>query len=82
MIQKVHHVAIAVRDLKTCLPLYTDLFGLETRVQELEQYSVKLAFIPVGDVLVEFLQPTSDGDPFGISRFLDGGRRGLPPYCL
>jgi methylmalonyl-CoA/ethylmalonyl-CoA epimerase len=37
---------------------------------EMASYSVKLALIQVGDVLVEFIQPTSHDDPLGFAEFL------------
>lgn len=70
MIKKVHHIAMAVEDLDRSLAIYTDVFGLQGKVVQMDAYSVKLALIPVGDVLVEFIQPTSDDDPLGFTKFL------------
>lgn len=77
MIQKVHHVAIAVKDLHKTLPIYTEVLGLKERVQELEEYSLKLAFVEVGEVLLEFIQPTSENDQLGFHRFIQESGEGL-----
>jgi methylmalonyl-CoA/ethylmalonyl-CoA epimerase len=77
MIKKVHHVAIAVKDLKKALSVYTDLFGLTSRVQDLGEYDLRIGFVEVGEVLIEFLQPTSEGDPLGFSAFLKEHGEGL-----
>jgi methylmalonyl-CoA epimerase len=70
MIKKVHHIAVAVKDLDRSLAIYTNVLGLQGKVLEMGSYSVKLAFLQVGDVLVEFIQPTSDDDPLGFAEFL------------
>jgi len=68
MIKKVHHIAVAVEDLDKSLAIYTDVLGLQGKVMEMASYSVKLALIQVGDVLVEFIQPTSDNDSLGFAK--------------
>ena len=70
MIQTVHHVAFAVSDLAAGLSVYTDVLGLEAKIQEMEQYGVKLALINVGGVLVELIQPTRDDDVMGFTKFI------------
>ena len=57
-IKKVDHVGIAVTDLASALTLYTDIMGLKVaKIEEFEDLGVKVAFIPVGDILVELVQP-------------------------
>ena len=70
MIEKVHHIAMAVKDLDRTLAVYADVLGLQGKVMEMDAYAVKLALLQVGDVLVEFIQPTSENDPLGFAEFL------------
>ena len=63
-IEKIDHIAIAVKDLSTALKLYTDVLKLEVqKIEEFEDLKLRVAFIPVGEVLLELIQPTSDDAP-------------------
>jgi methylmalonyl-CoA epimerase len=63
-IKKIDHIGIAVKDLERASKLYTDLFHLEVkRIEEVEDLKVKIAFIPIGEVMVELVQPTSNDAP-------------------
>jgi len=63
-VEKIDHIGIAVRYLDSALKLYTDTFKLDLiKIEEFEDLKVKVAFIPVGDVLVELIQPSSPDAP-------------------
>jgi methylmalonyl-CoA/ethylmalonyl-CoA epimerase len=63
-IKKIDHIGIAVKDLEEALKLYTDIFSLEIkRIEEFKDLKVKIAFLPVGEVMVELVQPTSTDTP-------------------
>jgi methylmalonyl-CoA epimerase len=63
-IEQVDHIGIAVRDILQALSLYTDVLGLEvSEIEDIPDLQVRVAFIPVGDVLIELVQPTSDDAP-------------------
>lgn len=63
-IEKIDHIGIAVKDLGRALKLYTDIFNLEIKkIEEFKDLKVKIAFIPVGEVMVELVQPTSIDAP-------------------
>ena len=63
-IKKIDHIGIAVRDLGEALKLYTDIFNLEIKkIEEFKDLKVKIAFIPVGEVMLELVQPTSTDAP-------------------
>lgn len=63
-IEKIDHIGIAVKDLEKALKLYTDLFNLPIKkVEEFKDLSVKIAFLTVGEVMVELVQPTSPEAP-------------------
>jgi len=63
-IKKIDHIGIAVKDLEEALKLYTDIFSLEIKkIEEFKDLKVKIAFLPVGEVMVELVQPTSTDTP-------------------
>jgi methylmalonyl-CoA epimerase len=77
-----HHVAIVVRDLDAELAFYRDTLGLPTGAPtDVPDQQVRIAFLPVGDTLVELVQPT-DGET-GVARFLrERGRSTLHHVCF
>lgn len=62
MIEKIDHIGIAVNNLDDALEIYERLFGLKPiKVEAHEDIHVKIAFIRVGEVLIELLEPTEQG---------------------
>lgn len=62
MIRKIDHIGIAVKNLDETLEMYKKVYGLEPRkIETLQEAKVKIAFIPVGEVLIEFLEPIEPG---------------------
>ena len=62
MLKKIDHIGIAVHDMDEGLRVFRDVFGLKPiKVETLEDISVKIAFLPLGEVLIELLQPTAPG---------------------
>ncbi len=76
MLQKIDHIGIAVRDLEQALPVFADKLGIEIEgVEEVAEQKVKVAFLPLGESKIEFLQPT---DPLGaVARFIDSRGEGI-----
>ncbi|MBI4773772.1 MAG: VOC family protein [Deltaproteobacteria bacterium] len=65
MIRKVHHIAIAVRDLAKAEKTYRETLGLEfERVIRMPEYHVEVGFIRVGDLWLEFISPTGEETRF------------------
>jgi methylmalonyl-CoA epimerase len=63
-IEKIDHIGIAVKDLESALKLYTNVFNLKIKkIEEFKNYGVKIAFITIGEVMVELVQPTSSDAP-------------------
>lgn len=63
-VEEIDHIGIAVRDLSTALKLYTDVLNLEVKkIEEFEDLKVKIAFIPVGEVMIELVHPTTSDAP-------------------
>lgn len=62
MLKKIDHIGIAVHDMDEGLRVFQDVFGLKPiKIETLEDISVKIAFLPLGEVLIELLQPTAPG---------------------
>jgi len=76
MIKKLDHIAIAVRDIETAAKFYTEHLGLSiAKIEEVPTEKVRVAFIQIGDVWIELLEPTAEDSP--ISKFLDKRGEGL-----
>ena len=75
-ISRIEHLGIAVQSIAEVLPYYTDVLGLEFYKEEVvEDQKVKTAFLKVGEVKIELLEPTCPEST--IQKFLDNGGRGI-----
>ncbi len=73
---KVDHIGIAVKNLDETMKFYTDVLGLELHGTEVvEEQSVKVAFLPVGDTEIELLESTSPDGP--IAKFIEKNGEGM-----
>jgi methylmalonyl-CoA epimerase len=80
-IEKIHHVAVVVRDIESALGLYRDKLGLSVEaVMEMDYDKVIIGFLPVGEVKIELVQPTDDTT--GVARFLAGKGEGFHHICF
>ena len=71
-ISRIEHLGIAVQNIAEVLPYYTDVLGLEFYKEEIvEDQKVKTAFLKVGEVKIELLEPTCPEST--IQKFLDNG---------
>lgn len=62
MIKKIDHIGIAVKDLEDSLRMYKEVYGLNPiKIETLADINVRIAFIPLGEVLIELLEPTAPG---------------------
>jgi methylmalonyl-CoA epimerase len=60
--KQVDHIGIAVRDLDDALNRWETLFGARAvHIETVKEHAVRVAFVPMGGVLVEFLEPTEAG---------------------
>lgn len=67
MVRKVHHVAILVRDLEAARQTFECILGLKTvRTVELAKEQAMLAFLPIGDVLIELIAGASPEAPLSV----------------
>ena len=57
---RISHVGIVVKDMQKALDFYADVFGCrDYRIKRVERpgYKANVAFIPVGDMQIELIQP-------------------------
>lgn len=67
VITKIDHIGILVQDMDEAMEKYAQAFKLETQHVEInDEFKVKICFIPVGEVLVEFIEPTEEGSKFDL----------------
>ena len=79
MIEKIDHIGMVVRDLDEAIKVYSEGFGLKAeKVEVVEEFQVKIAFIPVGEVLVELVEPIGPGF---VEDFLKVHGEGLHHIC-
>lgn len=78
---RVHHIAVAVRDLDDALDFFRDALGLEVaQRQEVPAEGVEIAFLPMGASELELLEPLDPENSVG--RFLDRRGEGIHHLCL
>lgn len=76
MITKIDHIGIAVRSIEERLPLYRDVLGLRFLGEEtVAEQGVRVAFLEIGESLIELLEPLDDTGP--IARFLERHGEGI-----
>ena len=78
---RVHHVAVVVGSLDAALGFYRDTLGLAPGpVVPIPSDRVRIAFLPVGEVKIELVEPTDDST--GVARFLASRGEGFHHICL
>ena len=64
MPSKINHIGIAVNSIDEAAKFYTEVLGLELGgVEEVADQKVKVAFLPIGEVRIELIEPTSPDSP-------------------
>ena len=82
-VSRVDHICIAVTNLDETIKFYEEVLGIKCEGTEVvEDQKVKVAFFPVGDTELEFLESTSEDGP--IAKFIEknGGRGGIQHVAL
>lgn len=75
-IQRIDHLGIAVRSIDDTLPYYEKTLGLKCEhFEEVPSQKVKTAFLSVGEVHLELLEPTAEDSP--IAKFLETRGEGI-----
>ena len=76
MIKKVHHVAVAVKDLRESAALFEVLLGVKPRLEEAPSQMVNEAIFNVGEgVQIDLVAPT--GPDSTVAKFLENRGEGL-----
>jgi methylmalonyl-CoA/ethylmalonyl-CoA epimerase len=61
MLKQVDHIGIAVKNLDDAVKSYKEMFGIEPEFIEVsDEFKVRVAFISIGGVLIEFIEATED----------------------
>ena len=82
VIKKIDHIGIAVKNLEDALDMYKRVYGLEAiKIETHEDIKVKIAFIPIGEVLIELLEATEPGAG-RIGQFLEEKGEGFHHIAL
>ncbi len=75
-ISRIDHLGIAVQSIEEVLPYFENTLGLKCyAIEEVADQKVKTAFMKVGEVKIELLEPTSPESP--IAKFLEKGGKGV-----
>ena len=73
---KIEHIGIAVKDLKSSNELFSKLFGTaHYKTEEVESEGVNTSFFKVGENKIELLEATKKGSP--IAKFIDRKGEGI-----
>ena len=56
MIKGIHHVGVAVKDLRKTVRFFEDVLGLKT-AKKLEKQKMRFAFIQAGNCEIELIEP-------------------------
>lgn len=79
MIKKIDHIGIVVKNLDKAIDVYSKALGLKVKmIERSEDFNVRIAFLPVGEVLVELLEPVGPGM---LQDFLKKRGEGLHHIC-
>ena len=82
-ISKIEHLGIAVQSIDEVLPYFENVLGLKCyKTEVVEDQKVKTAFLKVGEVKLELLEPTCPEST--IQKWLDKGNKGIHhmAFCI
>ena len=80
MIKKIHHIAIAVKDVEKAAKFYEKILGLKLGgVEEVAGMDVKVGFIQVGETRIELVQPLDPAS--GVAKFIEKKGEGIHHIC-
>ena len=81
MIDKIHHVGIAVRSLDEALKFYRDTLGLHVHAEDtVEDQGVRAALLTIGEGEIELLEPLSP--EANMAKFIERRGEGLHHICF
>lgn len=75
-ISRIDHLGIAVQSIEEVLPFFENTLGLKCyAIEEVADQKVKTAFLKVGEVKLELLEPTSPES--AVAKFIEKGGKGV-----
>jgi methylmalonyl-CoA/ethylmalonyl-CoA epimerase len=81
MIDKIHHIGIAVRNLDESLKFYRDTLGLHVHAEDtVPDQGVRAALLTIGNSEIELLEPLSP--EANMAKFLERRGEGLHHICF
>jgi methylmalonyl-CoA epimerase len=81
MIDRIHHVGIAVRDLDKALEFYRDVLGLHVHALDtVEDQGVRAALLTIGESEIELLEPLHA--EANMAKFIERKGEGLHHICF
>jgi methylmalonyl-CoA epimerase len=80
MIKKVHHIGIAVNNIKESVALYEKFLGTKASIQDVPSQKVTEACFKVGDVEINLLEPMEPDS--AVAKFLEKRGEGLHHIAL
>jgi methylmalonyl-CoA/ethylmalonyl-CoA epimerase len=76
MLKRLDHIGIAVESIETALKFFRDALGLELeKIEEVPGQKVRVAFLPIGEIHIELIEPTSPDSP--VKKFLSEKGEGI-----
>ena len=79
-IEQINHLGIAVKDLEAAAGIYQAMGLTVDKVIDVPEQKVRVAFIPVGEVTIELVQPTSEDSP--VAAYLEKRGEGMHHLAL
>ncbi|MBI0575870.1 methylmalonyl-CoA epimerase [Neobacillus cucumis] len=75
-LKQIEHIGIAVKNLESSIPFYTDLLGLKlVGIETVESEQVRVAFIEIGETRLELLEATNPES--SIAKFIEKKGEGI-----
>jgi methylmalonyl-CoA/ethylmalonyl-CoA epimerase len=76
LIKQIDHIAIAVNDIHEASKFFVDVLGLEVSApQDVPEQKTRVAFVQIGEVRIEFVQPMNDDSP--VAKFIAKRGQGI-----
>lgn len=80
LVNKINHIAVAVNDIDDASKFFVDVLGLEVSAPEdVPAQKTRVAFVKLGEVKIEFVQPMSDDSP--VAKYIAKRGQGIHHIC-
>lgn len=80
LIKKIDHIAVAVKSIDEAARFYTEVLGLALSApEEVAEQQTRVAFVQIGEVRIELVEPMSDDSP--VAKFIERRGQGIHHIC-